>query len=249
MARGPINAIVTDVIQAPDRPSHRFQRSVKNATVQIYEEGTTTPVSVYDASVGGSLLSAPFKTDSYGRVVHEDSDDLYAITQNVTVVATKGLATWTLRVPIMSAEDVGGRQLAYAQAHLPSFQIGASSSTPVDVTGLVTGDFEVGLRPIRVEVDAAGTYCSAADGTGAIRVLDTVNALVRAQWWFSAPFSNGFAPFAGARTLSSLDPGTYNFKVQIYRFSASGTVYITSFDDGTPEDNEGQPASIRVVEG
>lgn len=252
MELGPLNAIVTDVVQSPDRPLHGMQRSVKNASVEIVEDDLTTPIAIFADPLGVTELSPPFRTDDSGRVVHADSTALYAATQNACVIARKGSNSWTMRVPIMSAEDVGGRQLAYAQAFLSGNQQGSTSSSYADITGIDTGDFETASRPIVVQFSCHYAYCTLASTIVGVQIIDTQNSdAIIARWFGGSAANNQTFAFDHWRTLPSLTPGTHRFKAQIVRAGGSGTAYVTSTDPALvgAGDNLGSPVAIRVVEG
>src|SRR5688572_29776246 len=103
MARVQITADVTKVLVEGGR---RYQLSVDGATVQIYQKGTTATPTVYDAPTAGNTLAPPFTTDGAGRIVHEDSDDIWVDPQSLDISATADGESFQFQYEAVSAETL-----------------------------------------------------------------------------------------------------------------------------------------------
>ena len=214
-------------------PSNNLQ-AVSGATVQIYQRGTTTTPSIYAAETGGSPLTPPFTTDGSGRVIDEAAAALWADPQSLDIVATKGSDTYTIASELVSARDLGGRELGYAEI-IAGFST-TTTSAYVDVTGLST-DVTVGVRPIVAEFFGMSIYHTAANANFYVAIREGATVLALTHYNNGAA-SEGKPAYCKAR--EALSAGAHTLKVSVFNLTA-GTLNIEVVDGTTP-------ASIQVVE-
>lgn len=226
--RPQIVASVSEVVQAPERPYHRMKRAVASASVTILDKETGLPFNVYDAAVGGTLVSATgagFATDDSSVVIFPGKAAIYADRPRQAVaVATKKGQTFQIEVPLLSGADLGGRELGYAEI-TANFDVTTIFPTYTAVTGLSDSVEIPDARPAYVEFSCTALRNLTSGSGVAIQLLrDTTQ--IGSVFMDRAPAANaGFG--LGRRLRDQPAAGTYTYSVKMAALT-SGTARIAA---------------------
>lgn len=110
-----------------------------------------------------------------------------------------------------------GRELAYAE----SAAVQSGIATATDVTGLSSGSFVVGSRPVLVEVILPYVPVASAAANVILQITDAAGVVKRQS--AVAPVASGAV--VQMRCVERIStPGTYQRKAQLVRFGGTGTI-------------------------
>lgn len=170
--------------------------------------------------VGGTTTGAPVSgTFAKGDVVVAQDGILWVC----TAAGTPG--TWV-------DGSSSGRELAYAE----SSTVQSGITTVVDLTGIDTGDFTVGLRPVYVTLFLPLAYPVTNANIAVVTITDTSNNVTATGYGGLTSTTLTGVPITVTERIST--PGTYRRKGRIAR---SGAGSITNNLDATTK------TFIRVV--
>lgn len=218
MARARIIANVTNV--TPD--SRAYQFSVRNATVNIYERGTTDEPTIYTTEAGGTTVIGPFTTDSAGRVIHDDSSELWVEAQALDLDIS-GVAD-PVPYEAVSALDLGGRERDRATIDSGDATSAVTYPSWADVAGL-TLTVDGSSRPLRLIFDCAEVNNTVTQIKSLVAIREGSDVLKLAS--VTNPTANNGSPCHIEHVLDSFE-GSRTFKISLTRAVATGFAVVAA---------------------
>ncbi len=235
MARAELDIVVRDA----------NGRAVVGATTTILARYDDSAVTFYDSESGGSTVTT-FTTDAAGRVTGSTGQRLWLdptttsdATGRLTVTATSGMATYTIYPDLVSAADIGGRELLRLIKADANATATTQYPTRTDITGL-SGAFTVASGQLIM----AELWVPAQWNTGGASELSLFSLMESStELAYGADIRVGATsgrPMS-VRALEAPTVGSHTYKISLSRGGSTGTA--------TGSFSAGDPGFFRVVSG
>jgi hypothetical protein len=199
--------------------------AIPGTAAYVYARDTTTQVSVYAASAGGSPLSQPLTTDVLGRLqgwVNPASLD----------IASPTAAFETFPYEALSASELGGRELGYAEV---TSNITVTATTATDITGL-SATVTTGSRPVMFKFHANNMENNTLNGGLAVTLYED-GVAIGAVTVISNVAGTRY-PVGCREIRRNPSAGSHTYKAAAQVVSGTGTIRAASND----------PVAVQVVE-